>query len=45
MLCMLGTNSAALRDVLKEAVKTFICPPALVSKSILTNQQVEKTGS
>ncbi|XP_044256137.1 N-alpha-acetyltransferase 35, NatC auxiliary subunit [Tribolium madens] len=37
-----GTNPCALRDILKEAVKTFICPPALVSKSILSNQQAKK---
>lgn len=40
LFCYLGTNPCALRDILKEAVKNFICPPALVSKSILSNQQV-----
>lgn len=37
-----GTTIANLRDILKEAVKTFICPPALVSKALLNNFQARQ---
>lgn len=34
-----GSNPIALKEILKESAKTFICPPALTSKTLLSNQQ------
>ncbi|KAJ8951440.1 hypothetical protein NQ318_006869 [Aromia moschata] len=36
-----GTNPSNLKDILKDAVKSFICPPALLSKTLLGNQQAK----
>ncbi|XP_018332280.1 N-alpha-acetyltransferase 35, NatC auxiliary subunit isoform X2 [Agrilus planipennis] len=36
---IIGSNSNVLKDLLKESAKAFISPPALMSKTILTNQQ------
>lgn len=35
----LGSNPLALRGILREAVKAFICPPALVLKCLVGNPQ------
>lgn len=37
-----GSNPAVLKEILKDSAKTFISPPALMSKTILSNQQVRK---
>ncbi|KAJ8981491.1 hypothetical protein NQ317_007017 [Molorchus minor] len=36
-----GTNPSNLKDILRDAVKSFICPPALLSKTLLNNQQAK----
>lgn len=34
-----GSNPVVLKDILKESAKNFISPPALTSKTLLSNQQ------
>lgn len=36
-----GTIPAHIKDLLRDAVKTFICPPALLSKFLLNNAQAK----
>ncbi|CAH1969133.1 unnamed protein product [Acanthoscelides obtectus] len=36
-----GSKESNLRDIVREAVKSFICPPALLSKSLLSNSQAK----
>ncbi|CAH0561847.1 unnamed protein product [Brassicogethes aeneus] len=36
-----GTDISNIREILKDAVKNFICPPALVSKALLSNYQAK----
>ncbi|XP_018578871.1 N-alpha-acetyltransferase 35, NatC auxiliary subunit [Anoplophora glabripennis] len=36
-----GTSPNNLKDILREAVKSFICPPALLSKTLLGNPQAK----
>ncbi|KAG5899726.1 hypothetical protein JTB14_030114 [Gonioctena quinquepunctata] len=36
-----GTNPTNSKDILKDSVKSFICPPALLSKTLLGNSQAK----
>lgn len=39
---LLNSNPSVFKEILKEAAKTFISPPALMSKSVLCNNQQAK---
>lgn len=38
-LLYIGTNDFAVKDSLKDAIKSFICPPAIFSNSLLKNDE------
>lgn len=40
-LLYIGTNDSAVKDSLKEAIKSFICPPAMFSNTLLKNDEAK----